>query len=82
MQKFRERFNFYKLDGQCNYGSACTFAHGETELRTKTENSMLSQNNFSSNLTNPMMYQPYMMDPNLLFYMQNQMMNYPMSAGI
>lgn len=29
-----------------------------------------------------MMYPPYMMDPNLLFYMQNQMgMNYPMNMG-
>lgn len=43
---------------------------------------MMSPNNFGPNMNNPMMYPPYMMDPNLLFYMQSQMgMNYPMNIG-
>jgi hypothetical protein len=38
-------------------------------------------NNFGANPNNPMgMYPPYMMDPNLLFYMQSQM-GYPMNMG-
>lgn len=34
-------------------------------------------NNFGNNMNNPMMYPPYMMDPQLLFYMQSQMGMYP-----
>ena len=46
--------NFEK-DGQCKYGDRCTFAHGDAELRTKSEPFMqLGQNGQM-----PMMMQGY-----------------------
>lgn len=55
----------FERDGMCKYGNACTFAHGDADLRAKTDNFQFQQ---SSNYG----FNPYMMDPNFLMYM-NQM---------
>lgn len=34
---------YWEKDGTCRYGTLCTFAHGDTEMRTKTDNLMLNQ---------------------------------------
>jgi hypothetical protein len=34
---------YWEKEGTCRYGTLCTFAHGDTEIRTKTDNSMLTQ---------------------------------------
>ena len=46
----------WEKDGTCKYGVHCTFAHGDKELRNKTEN--LYQMN------NPMMMMPMIYDMN------------------
>lgn len=34
---------YWEKDGTCRYGTLCTFAHGDTEMRTKTDNLLLNQ---------------------------------------
>ena len=34
---------YWEKDGTCRYGTLCTFAHGDQDLRTKTENLLLNQ---------------------------------------
>jgi hypothetical protein len=57
-------------DGSCRYGEMCTFAHGDTEVRTKTDNMLGQTTDYD-----PMSYgnNPYAMnnlDPNMLMTMQ------------
>jgi len=33
---------YWEKEGTCRYGTLCTFAHGETEIRSKTENMMMT----------------------------------------
>lgn len=70
----------WETTGTCKYGSVCTFAHGDTELRTKTENtqkmsenSILMDTGFVPNNMNPYLMQ----DPSYMYnmMMQNQMMS-------
>ena len=68
----------WESTGSCKYGSVCTFAHGDNELRTKSDNNLqmsdsavTMDSNFQSNLN------PYLMqDPNFVYNMmlQQQMM--------
>lgn len=37
------RCKYWEKDGTCRYGTLCTFAHGDPEIRTKTDNIMLTQ---------------------------------------
>ena len=50
--------NFEK-DGTCKYGSHCTFAHGDADLRSKADN----YTNLQPNIMN-------MMDPNMMYNYQ------------
>jgi hypothetical protein len=34
---------FWEKEGTCRYGTLCTFAHGDTEMRSKTDNYMMIQ---------------------------------------
>ena len=70
----------WETSGNCKYGSVCTFAHGDTELRTKsentqqiTENAVMMDTGFMPNTMNPYL----MNDPNMFYQMvmQQQMMN-------
>ena len=59
--------NFEK-DGTCKYGDHCTFAHGDKDLRSKTEN-MYSMN------PNPMFMMPMVMDMPFMMPPQGMDMN-------
>ncbi len=67
-KNFDKGKSLFNIDGVCKYSNTCTFAHGETELRTKVENSMLSQTTMNPQF----MFNPYMMDPNMMMQMQMQ----------
>ncbi len=68
--------------GSCKYGSVCTFAHGDNELRTKSDNNLQLSENAISRDSNLQSIQggginPYLMtDPSLMYNMmlQQQMM--------
>ena len=57
--------NFEK-DGTCKYGQHCTFAHGDKEIRNKSENMFQA--------ANPMMFMPfpYPMDGNMPYFINQQ----------
>ena len=62
----------WEKDGNCKYGSLCTFAHGDTELRTKNDN--LSQiGPFPIMLPYNMNSMGMMMPPNINFNQMPQM---------
>jgi hypothetical protein len=83
---------YWEKDGTCRYGTLCTFAHGDTEVRSKTDN-LLIQGNQGMGFYDPMqgmqgmgysdpnlMMNPYTMgfDPNLMMSMgQGGMMGFP-----
>ena len=70
----------WEKDGTCKYGIHCTFAHGDKELRNKTEN--LYQMN------NPMMMMPMIYDMNSMPVMfppgmdMNQMQQMMAAGGV
>jgi hypothetical protein len=73
--------------GSCKYGSVCTFAHGDTELRTKSENNLQMSENAITMDTGfmPMQGNPYLMqDPNYIYnlMLQQQMYEMQMQGGL
>lgn len=63
----------WEMTGTCSYGSVCTFAHGEHELRTKVDNSQVMTSNYDPNMNMMMQMQQ---DPSFFYnmMMQQQMM--------
>ena len=75
--------NFEK-DGTCKYGSHCTFAHGDNDLRSKADNytnyqpssNMMGQNNFMYDYGMPQNFDMNQFEPNQM--MMNQQMGIDM----
>ena len=71
---------YVEKDGSCRYGSLCTFAHGDEDLRTKSDNIMATQAQMSNPMFNPlamgmnnpmlmnmkMQQNPYLVDPQMM----------------
>ena len=43
---------YWEKDGTCRYGTLCTFAHGNSELRSKNDNIAITQNEQFGNFNN------------------------------
>ena len=67
----------WEKDGTCKYGSHCTFAHGDNDLRNKADNLYSMQPQMGMGMYNPMnmmMENPYMMmQQNFDFNQMHQM---------
>jgi hypothetical protein len=88
---------YFEKDGSCRYGSLCTFAHGDEDLRTKSDNIMATQAQLSNPMFNPlamgmnnpmlmnmnmkMQQSPYMVDPQMMMMDPNVMMNMNMNMN-
>jgi len=77
----------WEANGTCKYGSVCTFAHGDTELRTKSDNNLQMSENAISMDTGfmPMQGNPYLMqDPRYIYnlMLQQQMQEMQMQGGM
>jgi len=76
----------FEANGSCKYGSVCTFAHGDTELRTKSDNNLqMSENAITMNTLDnqfmPMQGNPYLMqDPSYIYNLMLQQQMYDMSG--
>lgn len=63
---------YWEKDHNCRYGSLCTFAHGDEELRTKSDNMIANQGQLGGGFPNMPMgmgnfpqANPYMMPPTM-----------------
>ena len=54
----------FERDGSCKYGAHCTFAHGDSDLRTKADNYSHFQQGVS--MGQPGMIPPFMLDYNMM----------------
>ena len=64
----------WETTGTCSYGSVCTFAHGDQELRTKVDNTQVMSNSMFDNSMGMSMQDPNMMY-NMMIQQQMMMMN-------
>jgi hypothetical protein len=70
----------WETSGTCSYGSVCTFAHGDNEIRTKVDNTQLMNNSQMKDINNP--YQFPIQDPNFLYNMMMQQQMMMMMGGM
>lgn len=74
----------WEANGTCKYGSVCTFAHGDTELRTKSDNNLQMSENAITMDTGfmPVQGNPYLMqDPSYIYNLMLQQQMYEMQMG-